>query len=271
MSADAAGGDPLLSVSDLSVTYGKVSALRNVSFEVEQGDFVGIIGPNGAGKSTLGDALSGFLDYDGTARYLGYEIRDRMTATTVDVLTDDSRPAGDRVRTLADRYFSRGTRTMVNDGLIYCTEKRNLFGNLSVADNLRLGTYQRKGNVDERLEFVYDLFPPLEERREQIAHTLSGGEQQMLAIGRALMSNPRMLLLDEPTLGLSPVVCEDIADALEQINRDGVTVILCEQNVTFALDLADRIFLMENGQFAREGSPETLQGDEYIQSVYLGE
>jgi len=121
------------------------------------------------------------------------------------------------------------------------------------------------------MDFVYDLFPVLEERRDQLAQTLSGGEQQQLAIGRALMSNPRMLVLDEPTLGLSPKVCEDIAEALEQINRDGVTVILCEQNVTFAMDLAEQVYLMENGRFARQGSPDDLQGDEYIQSVYLGQ
>jgi len=267
MSAD----DPILAVEDLDVTYGKIAALRGISFGVDQGDFIAIIGPNGAGKSTLGDAISGFLDYEGSITYRGQEVRDRMAASAVDVMRTEKATIGDRIGTLADRYLTRGARTMVNDGLIYCTETRNLFGNMTVENNLALGTYQRKGNVEERRSFVYDLFPVLEKRHDQLARTLSGGEQQQLAIGRALMSNPRMLVLDEPTLGLSPKVCEDIAEALEQINRDGVTVILCEQNVTFAMDLAEQVYLMENGRFARQGSPDDLQGDEYIQSVYLGQ
>jgi branched-chain amino acid transport system ATP-binding protein len=253
------------------VTYGKVTALRELSFSLDQGDFAAMIGPNGAGKSTLADALSGFVDYDGQVRYLDKEVRDYMTASSLDILRQSGRSLGDRLGTIGNRLVSRGAHTMVNDGMIYCTETRNLFGNLSVERNLNLGTYQRKGNVAERREFVYDLFPVLDERSDQLSKTLSGGEQQMLAIGRALMSNPRMLILDEPTLGLSPVVCEDIADALSQIHNDGVTILLCEQNVTFAMDLAEDIYLMENGEFAREGTAETLRGDDYIQNVYLGQ
>ncbi|WP_136715285.1 ABC transporter ATP-binding protein [Halorientalis salina] len=265
------GSETLLAIDDLEVTYGKVSALRGVSFDVDQGDFVAIIGPNGAGKSTLSDAIAGFVDYDGSIEYLDEEVRDRMVASSVDIMRQQNRTIGERIGTLTDRYLTKGARTMVRDGLIYCTEKRNLFGEMSVQKNLQLGTYQRKGNVSQRMDFVYDLFPVLQERRDQLAQTLSGGEQQQLAIGRALMSNPRMLLLDEPTLGLSPRVREDIANALTQIQQDGVTVVLCEQNVTFAMDLADQVYLMENGLFARQGNPETLRGDEYIQSVYLGE
>jgi len=271
MSTEAGPGDLLLTVKDLQVSYGKVQALRGLSFSVDQGDFIAIIGPNGAGKSTLGDALAGFSDYEGSVEYLNEEVRVRMTASALDVMRNDDFTIGTRIGTLTDRYLSRGTRTMVRDGLIYSTEKRNLFGEMSVKDNLDLGTYQRKGNIKERREFVYELFPVLEERSDQLAETLSGGEQQQLAIGRALMSNPRCLLLDEPTLGLDPTVNQDIRDALEQINRDGVTVILFEQNVTFAMDLAERVYLMENGRFARQGSPETLEGDDYIQSVYLGQ
>jgi len=267
----SSGGERLITVDDLEVTYGKVSALRGISFNVDQGDFVAIIGPNGAGKSTLSDAMAGFVDYDGSLKYLGDEVRERMVASSMDIMRKKERTIGDRIGTLTDRYLTKGSRTMVRDGLIYCTEKRNLFGQMSVAKNLKLGTYQRKGNISQRMDFVYDLFPVLQERQDQLAETLSGGEQQQLAIGRALMSNPRMLLLDEPTLGLSPTVREDIADALSQIQKDGVTVLLCEQNVTFAMDLADQIYLMENGLFARQGAPETLRGDEYIQSVYLGE
>jgi branched-chain amino acid transport system ATP-binding protein len=261
----------LLAIDDLEVTYGKVSALRGISFDINQGDFVAIIGPNGAGKSTLADAIAGFVNYDGSIQYQGGEISDRMSASSREILQREDLTIGERVGTLTDRYLTKGARTMVRDGLIYTTEKRNLFGNLSVRKNLDLGTYQRKGNVETRREFVYDLFPVLEERSDQFAHTLSGGEQQQLAIGRSLMSNPRMLMLDEPTLGLSPTVREDIADALTQIHKDGVTILLCEQNVTFAMDLADQAYLMENGLFARQGDPDSLRGDEYIQSVYLGE
>jgi branched-chain amino acid transport system ATP-binding protein len=263
--------EPFLSVTDLEVSYGKVAALRGVSLDVDQGEFIAIIGPNGAGKSTLSDAMAGFVDYDGSIRYLDKEVREHMTATPIDIMRDSNRSFGAKMGELAGRYLTRGARTMVKDGLIYVTETRNLFGNMTVKNNLDLGTYQRKGNVSARRDFVYDLFPVLEERADQLAHTLSGGEQQQLAIGRGLMSNPRMLLLDEPTLGLSPVVREDIAEALKQIQKDGVTVVLCEQNVTFAMNLADHVYLMENGRFARDGDPETLEGDEYIQSVYLGQ
>lgn len=230
--------DQLLRVDGVAASYGKIAALRGISFSVEQGEFVGIIGPNGAGKSTLCDAISGFLDYEGRIQYDGRNIQHNGQA--------------------------------VKNGLIYCTESRNLFGNMNVANNLELGAYQRKGDVDNRREFVYDLFPILEERRDQLARSLSGGQQQMLAIGRALMGDPRVLILDEPTIGLAPVVCDDIADALAKIHDNGVTIVLFEQNVTFAMDLADRVFLLENGSFVQEGDPEELSDDEHIQEAYLG-
>ncbi|MGQ4554308.1 ATP-binding cassette domain-containing protein [Halobellus sp. GM3] len=238
MSDDTGADGSLLRAEDLSVSYGKVAALRGVSFSVDDGEFVAVIGPNGAGKSTLCDAISGYLDYEGSIEYAGTEVRE--------------------------------TGHVVEDGLIYCSESRNLFGNMSVANNLELGAYRRKGNVDERREFVYDLFPVLEDRKKQLARTLSGGQQQMLAIGRALMGDPRALVLDEPTIGLAPVICDDITEALAQIHDEGVSVILLEQNVTFAMDLADRVFLLENGSFAREGPPEVLEDDEYIRDAYLG-
>jgi len=160
---------------------------------------------------------------------------------------------------------------LVEAGLIYCTETRDLFGYMSVEDNLALGG-DRRGNeqIDENLAFVYELFPRLEERREQNARTMSGGEQQMLAIGRALVGDPDLLVLDEPTIGLAPVVLEDISDALDPIREAGVTVLLTEQNVTFALKHADRIYLLENGQVARTGTPDELRGDDYIRDTYLG-
>jgi branched-chain amino acid transport system ATP-binding protein len=233
-------GELALAVEDLHVSYGKVEALRGVDLQVGDGEFVGVIGPNGAGKSTLSDTIAGFLDYEGSIRYRGEAVAD----TTQEAL--------------------------VERGLVYCTETRDLFGFMDVADNLELGAFRRDSRVAEQREFVYDLFPVLEERAGQAARTMSGGEQQMLAIGRALMGDPDLLVLDEPSLGLAPVVREDISDGLDRIREEGVTVLLCEQNVRFALEHADRVYLLENGSVQREGPPESLEGDEYIQDAYLG-
>ena len=235
----AADGDPLLTVEGVSVSYGKVAALRDVDLRVDAGEVVSVIGPNGAGKSTLADAVSGFNAYEGSVRYRGTEVRDRR------------QPA------------------LVADGLVHCTETRDLFGHMSVADNLKLGAYRRSRSGD-RLDAVYDLFPRLEERREQDARTMSGGEQQMLAIGRALMGDPDLLVLDEPTLGLAPIILEDISEAIDEIRADGVTILLCEQNVTFAMDHADRICLLENGEIVTRGSPAELRDDDYVREVYIG-
>jgi branched-chain amino acid transport system ATP-binding protein len=228
----------VLDCEDLRVSYGKVAALRGIDISVGDGEMVGVIGPNGAGKTTLSNTITGFLDYSGRVQYRGSEVADR----SVD--------------------------TLVESGLIHCTESRDLFGHMSVEDNLTLGAYRH--GESERLSFVYDLFPRLEERADQHARTMSGGEQQMLAIGRSLMGDPDCLLLDEPTLGLAPVIIEDISDGIERIREEGMSILLCEQNVTFAIDHADRIYLLENGEITREGDPETLRGDEYIQDAYLG-
>jgi branched-chain amino acid transport system ATP-binding protein len=229
----------VLSVSNLSVNYGKVQALRGVDLQIEEGEIVSVIGPNGAGKSTLANTISGFKGYDGTVQYRGESV------------------AGQTPEDLVEK------------GLIHCTESRDLFGFMSVDDNLDLGSY-RRGDVDERKAFVYDLFPRLEERKDQDANTMSGGEQQMLAIGRSLMSDPDFLVLDEPTLGLAPVILEDISEGIRAIQDAGVTILLCEQNVTFALKHADRINLLENGEFVRKGTPEEMRGDDYIRDSYLG-
>ncbi|WP_435180078.1 ABC transporter ATP-binding protein [Halorussus sp. AFM4] len=233
-------GEAVLRAEDLRVSYGEVAALRGLDFHVEEGEIVSVIGPNGAGKSTLADAVSGHVPYEGSVTYRGQEVAESSASD------------------------------LVARGLIHCTETRDLFGYMSVADNLDLGAYRHRDDVAERREFVYDLFPTLEDRADQNARTMSGGEQQMLAIGRALMSDPDLLLLDEPTLGLAPVILEDISDGIEEIRESGVTVVLCEQNVTFAMDHADRVYLLENGRFEREGPPETLRGDEYIREAYLG-
>ncbi|MDY6764584.1 MAG: ABC transporter ATP-binding protein [Halobacteria archaeon] len=235
------GNDPIVIGEGLEVTYGAIKALDGLDFHVDSGEVVAVIGPNGAGKSTLADTISGFLEYSGTLRYRGREIREQSPPK------------------------------LVREGLIYCSETRNLFDHLSVRDNLELGAYRRSGDIESRLEFIYDLFPILEDRADQDAATMSGGEQQMLAVARSLMSDPEFLILDEPTLGLAPVVIEDISNGLEKIRDMGVTVLLFEQNVTFVMDHADRIYLLENGQFQREGTSETLRGDDYIKKAYLGE
>ncbi|WP_090309834.1 ABC transporter ATP-binding protein [Natronorubrum texcoconense] len=231
--------ESMLSVSDLSVSYGKVTALDGVDLDVPSGETIGVIGPNGAGKSTLVDTIGGFLDYEGSITYRGLEVSE----------TD--------------------TPTLIENGLFYCTERRDLFGQMSVEQNLRLGSYLNDEGEDERLEEVFDLFPRLEERRSQEAESLSGGEQQMLSLGRGLMSDPEFLVLDEPSIGLAPVVLDDISEALTSIQELDVTILLCEQNLTFALEHADRLTLLENGTVQRSGTTAELQSDELVES-YIG-
>jgi branched-chain amino acid transport system ATP-binding protein len=236
-----AGGETVLAADDLRVFYGKVTALRGLDVHVDEGEIVSLIGPNGAGKTTFCNTVSGFLSYQGSVRYRDQEVS------------------------------SVGQTSLVKQGMIHCTEERDLFGYMDVEDNLELGGYHIDDSViQDRKNFVYDLFPRLDERREQNARSMSGGEQQMLTIGRALMGDPDLLILDEPTLGLAPVILKDIAEALDPIVDRGVTVLLTEQNVTFALEHADRIYLLENGEAVREGTPSELKGDDYITETYLG-
>lgn len=234
------GSDPLLAVEDLHVSYGTVQALKGVSITVPAGELVAVIGPNGTGKTTLSDTIHGGLDYEGSVQFKGTEVA------------------------------SIASTELVEDGMIYCSESRDLFGYMSVADNLRLGSY-RRGDIASGLEFVYELFPRLEERTGQDANSLSGGEQQMLAVGRALMGDPEFLILDEPTLGLAPIIREDISDGIDRIRSEkGITILLCEQNVSFAFDHANEIHLLENGEIVRSGHPDELKDDEYIRESYLG-
>jgi branched-chain amino acid transport system ATP-binding protein len=233
-------GDRLLEANDLAVSYGEIKAIRGIDFHVDTNEIISFIGPNGAGKTTLVDTISGFLDYEGTLQYHGTEIRETSTDKLVD------------------------------EGVIYCTESRNLFNHMTVEENLELGAYKHSEGLEENFEFVYELFPTLEERIDQEAGTMSGGEQQMLAIGRALMGEPELLILDEPTIGLAPVIIDDISNAIEEITDRGITILLAEQNVTFAMDHADRVYLLENGEIQRYGDPASFEGDEEIQEVYLG-
>ena len=234
--------DTLLELSGLDVFYGKTQALSNVSLSVDSGEIVGVIGPNGAGKTTMLDAISGHKDYQGSIQYKGQEVRQRKPGT------------------------------LVEDGLVYCTEDRDLFPFFSVHENLQMGAQFRsdKTAVKEDMNFVYDLFPRLDERRDQEAQTMSGGEQQMLAIGRALMSDPELLMLDEPTLGLAPTIINDISDTIERLMDEGLTILLVEQNSTFALRHAERLALIENGEIELTGTADELRDDDYIREAYVG-
>jgi branched-chain amino acid transport system ATP-binding protein len=232
----------ILSIDGLHVSYDSIAALQGISLDIDEGSFTAIIGPNGAGKSTLANTITGFKDYtQGSVQFKGVEVGEKKP------------PA------------------LVKEGLIFCTEAKDLFDFMSVRDNLELGAFARDVDVKKRRKLVYDIFPKLEERESQMANTMSGGEQQMLAIGRALMSDPEFLILDEPSLGLAPVVLEDISNGIEQIREEGVTMLLFEQNITFALKHADYIYLIENGELEREGTPEEMEDDQYIRSAYIGE
>ncbi|PCR89501.1 ABC transporter ATP-binding protein [Natrinema ejinorense] len=234
--------DPLLEIEDLNVYYGKSHALKGVSLSIDEGEIYGVIGPNGAGKTTMLNAIAGFVDYDGSIRYDGTDL------ATV------------------------SPQEIVREGLIYCTEDRDLFPYFSVHENLLMGAQFRNDRdaVQADLDMVYDLFPRLDERREQEAETMSGGEQQMLAVGRALMSDPDMLMLDEPTLGLAPVIIQDISDALERLSDQGLTILLAEQNSTFALRHAERLSLIETGEIELAGTSEEFHGNEYVREAYVG-
>ncbi|HWK47354.1 MAG TPA: ATP-binding cassette domain-containing protein [Stellaceae bacterium] len=218
---------PLLQVEALSVLYGKAQALDHVSIHVHEGEFVSVVGLNGAGKTTLFNAISGLVPYSGGIRWGGARL-------------DGITPAA----------IARG-------GIVHCPESRELFGDMTVRENLDLGgQHQTKIERAERLQWLFDLFPILQSRQSQTAGTLSGGEQQMLAIARALMMKPRLLILDEPTLGLAPVILEQLSKALERLRRTTpITVLLGEQNVTFALPHADRVYVLEHSRIVWEGDP----------------
>lgn len=233
----------MLELRDLSVFYGPVGALRNVNIVVEKGELVSILGANGAGKSTTLMAISGLVRASGGSIYF----------------------EGGRIDTLK-------SYEVVRLGITQSPEGRRVFGPLTVRENLLLGAFTRDDPswVEKRLRWIYGMFPRLEERRAQMAGTLSGGEQQMLAIGRALMADPKLLLLDEPSLGLAPLVVKSIFATIREINRSGVTVILVEQNAKAALKLADRAYVLDVGRLAMEGCAADLLNDPMVQKTYLG-
>jgi branched-chain amino acid transport system ATP-binding protein len=233
----------MLEIGDLHVAYGQVEAVRGVSLTLEPGQIVSVIGPNGAGKTTLLAAAMGLLPSKGALRFEGQDLH---------LLDVEAR---------------------VERGLCLVPERRELFGELSVLDNLRLGAYSKRLRSEEmrrRLDSIYDRFPRLAERRAQHAGTLSGGERQMLAVGRALMSQPRLLMLDEPSLGLAPLIVQEILAIVRSLRDDGVSILLVEQNARAALESSDHGYVLETGEIALEGDSAALACDERVQATYLG-
>ena len=233
----------LLKVTDLVVSYGGIEALKGISFEVEQGQIVTLIGANGAGKSTTLRTISGLVKpKEGRIYFEGRDITDY------------------------------GTQKIVETGISMVPEGRRVFANLTVLENLRIGAYLRKDKevIEEDIAYVYNLFPRLKERSWQLAGTLSGGEQQMLAVGRAMMTRPKLIMMDEPSLGLAPLVVKDIFRIIQTLKDTGMTVLLIEQNANAALHTCDMAYVMETGRITMSGAGAELLASEAIQEAYLG-
>ena len=233
----------MLEIDSLHVSYGQVEAVRGVSLALQPGQIVSVIGPNGAGKTTLLGAVMGLRPSQGGLRFEGEDLR------TLDV------------------------ESRVERGLCLVPEKRELFGELSVLDNLQLGAYAKRlksAALKSRLDGVCDRFPRLAERRKQRADTLSGGERQMLAVGRALMSAPRLLMLDEPSLGLAPLIVVEILSIVRKLREEGVSILLVEQNARAALESSDHGYVLETGEVALSGESSALANDPRVQATYLG-
>ena len=234
----------LLEIKDLEVSYGIIKAIKGISFDVNEGEVIALIGANGAGKTTILHTITGLITADrGTVQFEGKEI------TKV--------PA----------------HKIVGMGMAHVPEGRRVFANLTVLQNLKMGAYTRKdkNEIEQPLETVYTRFPRLKERQNQMAGTLSGGEQQMLAMGRALMSHPKIILMDEPSMGLSPIFVNEIFDIIQSVSASGTTVLLVEQNARKALSIADRAYVLETGNVVLEGKADELLHNDAIKKAYLGE
>jgi len=240
-------------VKDLTVHYNGALALNRVNLRVEDGKLVSVVGPNGSGKTTLLRAISGLL----REAHPG----EREHAHVSGTITFD----GERIDKLKAYHI-------VKRGVVHCPERRRPFSEMTVRENLEIGAYLRhdKREIRKEIEWVYELFPVLKERGNQMAGTLSGGEQQMLAIARALMSKPKLLLIDEPSLGLAPLLKDNVFERIKEIHRSGVTILLVEQDVSVALDVADRIYVLAHGRIAAEGTKEELMKDTDVREIYLG-
>ncbi|ADU35608.1 ABC transporter ATP-binding protein [Variovorax paradoxus] len=239
-----AAGKTLLKVSGLKVGYGGIQAVKGVDFEVREGELVSLIGSNGAGKTTTMKAITGTLPAGaGSIEFLGRSIK------------------------------GRGAWDLVGEGLVMVPEGRGVFTRMTITENLQIGAYIRsdKAGIASDMERVFVTFPRLRERKDQLAGTMSGGEQQMLAMGRALMARPKVLLLDEPTMGLSPIMCDKIFEVVQTVAAQGVTILLVEQNANRALQLADRGYVMESGLITMDGDAKELLRDPRVRAAYLGE
>jgi branched-chain amino acid transport system ATP-binding protein len=234
----------LLKVSGLKVAYGGIQAVKGVDFEVREGELVTLIGSNGAGKTTTMKAITGLLPVnDGQIQYLGQNIK------------------------------GRGAWDLVKQGLAMVPEGRGVFTRMSITENLQMGAHIRtdKAGIAQDMERVFTTFPRLKERKDQLAGTMSGGEQQMLAMGRALMSRPKVLLMDEPSMGLSPIMVDKIFEVVREVHSQGVTILLVEQNASRALEIADRAYVMESGLISMSGDAKEMLNDPKVRAAYLGE
>jgi len=236
--------ETLLKISGLKVAYGGIQAVKGVDFEVHQGELVSLIGSNGAGKTTTMKAITGTLPInDGDIQYLGHSIR------------------------------GQGPWDLVKQGLAMVPEGRGVFARMTIMENLQMGAYIRsdKAGILSDIDNVFGIFPRLKERKDQLAGTMSGGEQQMLAMGRALMSRPKVLLLDEPSMGLSPIMVDKIFEVIREVSAKGVTILLVEQNASRALNIADRAYVMESGLISMHGNAKDMLSDPKVRAAYLGE
>lgn len=232
----------MLEVNDINVYYGAIHAVKGVSLQVDEGEIVTLIGANGAGKSTVLQTISGLLH---------------------------SRTGG--IQFMGNSIASMAPHKIVEKGLAQVPEGRRIFLQMTVKENLQMGAYTRSGNeMDEDIKKAYELFPRLHERRKQVAGTLSGGEQQMLAMARALMSRPKLLMLDEPSMGLAPILVEQIFSIIQEMNKNGATILLVEQNAKMALSVADRAYVLETGKIVLTGTGKELATSDAIRKAYLG-
>ncbi len=231
----------ILSIHDLSVNYGGIEAVKGISFDVHEGEIVTLIGANGAGKSSALRTITGLV-----------------------------KPSGGTINFRGDDITGRDATTIVKKGITLVPEGRHIFQDLTVLENLKVGAYLRSDDISGDIQWVYDLFPRLRERSWQAGGTLSGGEQQMLAVGRALMARPKLIMMDEPSLGLAPLVVRDIFEIIRQINRQGVSILLIEQNANMALKVADSAYVMETGCITLSGAGKDLLNNEAVKKAYLG-
>ncbi len=231
----------MFEIRGLSVNYGGIEAVRDISFSVEEGTIVTLIGANGAGKSTTLRTIAGLV-----------------------------KPRSGKIEFMGEDITGKDPAYIVGRGITMVPEGRKIFPDLTVLENLRIGAYLRKDNIEGDLDWVFSLFPRLKERSWQYGGTLSGGEQQMLAVGRALMSRPKMIMMDEPSLGLAPLIVRDIFSIMREINKEGVTILLVEQNANMALQVADMGYVMETGVITLSGRGSDLISDEAVKKAYLG-